>query len=56
MLYPQTMNKLIHELAKLPGIGSKTAQRLAFHILAIPETEVGKLAEALLEARHKIEV
>jgi recombination protein RecR len=54
MLYPQTMNKLIHELAKLPGIGSKTAQRLAFHILAIPEPEVGKLAEALLEARHKI--
>jgi recombination protein RecR len=54
MLYPPAMSKLIHELAKLPGIGSKTAQRLAFHILAVPETEVGKLAESLLEARHKI--
>jgi recombination protein RecR len=54
VLYPQAMSKLIHELAKLPGIGPKTAQRLAFHILGVPETEVGKLAESLLEARHKI--
>lgn len=54
MLYPQAMSKLIHELSKLPGIGPKTAQRLAFHILALPEAEVGKLAESLLEARHKI--
>jgi recombination protein RecR len=54
MLYPQAMSKLIHELSKLPGIGPKTAQRLAFHILAIPEGEVGKLAESLVEARHKI--
>ena len=54
MLYPQAMSKLIHEFSKLPGIGPKTAQRLAFHILGVPEGEVGKLAEALLEARHKI--
>ncbi|HBE77469.1 MAG TPA: recombination protein RecR [Firmicutes bacterium] len=54
MLYPQAMSKLIHELSKLPGIGPKTAQRLAFHILALPEGEVGKLAESLVEARHKI--
>lgn len=54
MLYPQAMSKLIHEFSKLPGIGPKTAQRLAFHILGVPEPEVGKLAEALLEARHRI--
>lgn len=54
MLYPQPMNKLIFELAKLPGVGPKTAQRLAFHVLTLSEDEVSKLAEALLEARHKI--
>ncbi|HYH01590.1 MAG TPA: recombination mediator RecR [Bacillota bacterium] len=54
MLYPQPMNRLIHELAKLPGVGPKTAQRLAFYILNVPESEVAKLAEALLEARHRI--
>jgi recombination protein RecR len=50
MFYPQPMNRLIHELAKLPGVGPKTAQRLAFHVLNLPETEVAKLAEALVEA------
>ncbi|MGD8400317.1 MAG: recombination mediator RecR [Bacillota bacterium] len=54
MFYPQPMNRLIHELAKLPGIGPKTAQRLAFHVLNLPETEVTKLAEALVEAKHKM--
>ncbi|NLY75693.1 MAG: recombination protein RecR [Firmicutes bacterium] len=54
MLYPQPMNRLIHELGKLPGVGPKTAQRLAFYILTLSEDEVGKIAEALLDARHKI--
>lgn len=54
MLYPQPMTKLIHYLSKLPGVGPKTAQRLAFHVLSLPEDEVGKLAESLLEARHRI--
>jgi recombination protein RecR len=54
MLYPQPMNRLIHELAKLPGVGPKTAQRLAFHILNLTETEVAKLAEVLVEAKQKI--
>jgi recombination protein RecR len=54
MLYPQPMSKLIHELSKLPGIGPKTAQRLAFHILTRPEEEISKLAESLLEAKLKI--
>jgi recombination protein RecR len=54
MLYPQPMNRLIHELAKLPGVGPKTAQRLAFHVLNLPENDVAKLAEALVEAKNKI--
>jgi recombination protein RecR len=54
MLYPQPMNRLIHELAKLPGVGPKTAQRLAFHVLNLSTNEVAKLAEALTEAKQKI--
>ncbi len=53
-LYPQAMTRLIHELAKLPGIGPRTAQRLAFHVLTLSGEEVGKLAETLLEAKQKI--
>jgi recombination protein RecR len=48
------MHRLIHELAKLPGVGPKTAQRLAFHVLNLSEAEVGKIASALVEAKHKI--
>lgn len=54
MLYPQPMTRLIHELSKLPGVGPKTAQRLAFYILTLSEDEVGKIAEALISAKHKI--
>lgn len=54
MLYPQPMTRLIHELSKLPGVGPKTAQRLAFYILTLSEDEVGKIAEALVTAKHKI--
>jgi len=54
MLYPQPMNRLIHELSKLPGVGPKTAQRLAFYLLTLSEEEVGRLAESMLEAKHKI--
>ena len=35
--YPRSLNKLINELGKLPGIGGKTAQRLAFHVLETPQ-------------------
>lgn len=42
------------ELAKLPGIGPKTAQRLAFHLLERPEDDVSRLASAMVEARRKI--
>lgn len=54
MLYPQAMRRLIHELTKLPGVGPKTAQRLAFHVINMSESEVSKIAEAMLDAKHKI--
>ena len=41
---------MIGELSKLPGIGNKTAQRLAFHILSMPQNESAELAESILEA------
>lgn len=46
--------KLMAELGKLPGIGQKSAQRLAFHILDMPKEDVEALASALLEARRGI--
>ena len=44
--YPRSLNKLINELGKLPGIGGKTAQRLAFHILSLTDREAEELADA----------
>jgi recombination protein RecR len=44
----------VEELQRLPGVGSKTAQRLALHILKRPDEEVKALAEALLEAKQKV--
>lgn len=54
MLYPQPMNRLIHELSKLPGVGPKTAQRLAFHILTLSREEIEKLTQSLIEAKQKL--
>jgi recombination protein RecR len=50
--YAASIARLIAELGKLPGIGSKTAQRLAFHLLAQPEEQVAALASAMLDARR----
>jgi recombination protein RecR len=47
------IEKLIRELTKLPGIGRKTAQRLAFHILAMPPEEALSIAEAIREVKEK---
>ncbi len=52
--YSKQINQLIEELSSLPGIGSKTAQRLAFHILDLPEERAKKLADTILEARQTI--
>lgn len=50
--YPKPLGKLINELSKLPGIGGKTAQRLAFHILSLDDKEAGALAQAIMEAKQ----
>ena len=52
--YPRPLNKLINELGKLPGIGGKTAQRLAFHVLSLTAREAEALAEAIVEAKHSL--
>jgi recombination protein RecR len=51
MQYPRPFGRLVGELSKLPGIGSKTAQRLAFHILSLPDSEAESLSEAIKEAK-----
>jgi len=52
--YPAPLAKLITELAKLPGIGAKTAQRLAFHILAMPDSDAFGISEAIAEAKRNL--
>lgn len=52
--YPLALNNLIHELGKLPGIGGKTAQRLAFHILALSDREANLLADAIIKAKENM--
>jgi recombination protein RecR len=48
------MSRLIEELRKLPGIGTKTAQRLAFHVLRSSEEDAGKLASAIREIKKHL--
>lgn len=52
--YPKALERLVLELGKLPGIGEKTAQRLAFHIINLSEEEITGLTEALTAAKQKI--
>ena len=52
--YSTQITNLIDELRRLPGIGSKSAQRLAFHIINMPEEHVHHLAQTLVTAREKI--
>jgi len=52
--YPPSLERLLHELGKLPGIGPRTAQRLAFHLLKQPADASQSLARAVVEARTKI--
>ena len=53
-LYSSEITKLIDELSSLPGIGAKTAQRLAFHIINMPEEQVESLSTAISEAKKKV--
>lgn len=52
--YAKPLANLIGELGKLPGIGNRTAQRLAFHLLEANYTEAKALADAIIEAKEKI--
>jgi len=53
MIYPQSIATLIEQFQKLPSIGPKSAQRMAFHILKMPISEVQKFAEALINAKEQ---
>lgn len=53
-LYSGHINKLIDELSGLPGIGSKSAQRLAFHLINMPKDKVNRLAKTILEAKENV--
>ncbi|MCM1190222.1 MAG: recombination mediator RecR [bacterium] len=53
-LYSGHINKLIEELAALPGIGSKSAQRLAFHLINMPQDKVNRLANAMIDAKSNV--
>jgi recombination protein RecR len=54
MKYPPALINLIRELGRLPGVGPKSAQRLAFYLFNQPKEEVQALAQALLEARETL--
>jgi recombination protein RecR len=53
-VYGGEVNKLISELGRLPGIGAKTAQRLAFHIISMPEDRAFALSDAIVNAKKNI--
>lgn len=53
-LYSGHINKLIDELSGLPGIGSKSAQRLAFHLINMPKDKVNRLAQTIIEAKENV--
>ena len=52
--YSSQISQLVEQLASLPGIGAKTAQRLAFHIIDMPEERVEKLADSNVKAKKTI--
>ncbi len=53
-VYTETLNRLIEEFGKLPGVGPKTAERLAFHILKAESAEAMALADAIRDVKNKI--
>ena len=56
MHYAKPLARLVGELERLPGIGPKSAQRLAFYLLRLPREEAARLAEAILEVKERIGV
>jgi recombination protein RecR len=53
-MFEGPVQRLIDELARLPGIGQKSAQRLAFHVLLVDETDARRLASAIVDMREQI--
>ena len=53
-IYTPALQKLIDELGKLPGVGPKSAQRIAFHLIKIAEQEALSLADAIQQAKQKV--
>jgi recombination protein RecR len=53
-MFSGPVNRLITELTRLPGIGQRTAQRLAFHILRVPDEEAFALSDAIREVKEKV--
>ncbi|MBO8463349.1 MAG: recombination protein RecR [Firmicutes bacterium] len=54
-IYSSQITKLIEELGRLPGIGAKSAQRLAFHIINMPKEQVENLADTIVQAKSKVQ-
>jgi len=54
MSRPDPLAKLVEQLQRLPGIGAKSAQRLAFHVLKTPREEVERLADAMREVKERV--
>ncbi len=52
--FPASLENLIDQFASLPGIGRKSAQRLAFHVLSLPEEQTRAFADAIIEARTSV--
>ena len=52
--YSSQITKLIEELSKLPGIGAKSAQRLALHIINMPQEQVERLSSAMMDAKKNV--
>ena len=52
--FPPALENLVEHFARLPGIGRKSAQRLAFHVLSLPEEEAEAFARSITEAKHAI--
>jgi len=53
-VYTQPVQTLIDELGRMPGVGPKSAQRIAFHLLKIPADDVARLARAIVEAKARV--
>ena len=52
--FPAALQNLADQFARLPGVGSKTAQRLAFHVLSLPDGEAEEFANAILKAKKQV--